>query len=69
MDIDAFSETCTTYFLAVSTRFHARDRDVPSAPVTRGFPGAAQRNVESEMAGLHGLSASFVSECRTTMRT
>ncbi|GAA2071796.1 hypothetical protein GCM10009821_07190 [Aeromicrobium halocynthiae] len=69
LDIDAFSETCTTYFFAVSTRFHARASDVPSDPVTRRLAGAGQRNVDPEITELHGLSASFVVECLTTMRT
>ena len=76
--IDALLETCTTYFLAVSTRFHASDIEVASDPVTRKFAGAGQRYVgpaggvavvEPVTVDVHGLSASFVTECRTTTRT
>ncbi|GAA2071790.1 hypothetical protein GCM10009821_07180 [Aeromicrobium halocynthiae] len=76
--IDAFLETCTTYFFAVSTWFHANDIDVASEPVTLKFAGAGHRYVGPGGAGavvepvtvdVQGLNAWFVIECRTTTRT
>ena len=51
LDIDAFSETCTTYFFAVSTWFQLSDIDVASEPVTVRLVGAAQRKAGAPPEG------------------